>query len=426
MQQNNEYAVGSCQSNDSPSEPNLIACLKVLLKQRRMIFRITLATAIIALIYTLLLPNTYTAKTLILPSQEDRGMMSAMMNQLGGLATLAGGAGVSIGGPSTTELYVTMLKSEAVMDSIIDRFKLIAVYGNKFRTDAYGVLNKNTEVTTGKKDGVITIAVSDKDPNRAAAMANAFVEALGRLALRLNIAGAGQNRSFLEDRLVTVKADLAKAEESLKNFQTKNKAVQVTAQAEATIKGVAELKAQLAAQEVQLATHRRQFTNSSQEVKTLATLVSNLRSQISKLEGTGGGSAIPSVGSLPTIGQEYSRLMREFKLQESLVELLTKQYEMAKLTEVKDISPFQVIQIAKVPERKSSPKRFLIVILSTLLAFSISVLFAFIREYVDNMSEGERARLREVIDVSGMRSIYAKITSKLTKLFLWSGRNGRG
>ncbi len=133
-------------SNLGPASPGLLDYLTVVFNHRRMIFRITLAATIVTVIYTLFLPNIYTAKTLILPAQEDRGLMSAMMSQLGGLATLAGGVGAPIGGPTTAELYVSMLKSEAVKDPIIDRFKLMDIYGKKYRTDAYGVLDRNTSV----------------------------------------------------------------------------------------------------------------------------------------------------------------------------------------------------------------------------------------------------------------------------------------
>jgi tyrosine-protein kinase Etk/Wzc len=157
------------------------------------------------------------------------------------------------------------------------------------------------------------------------------------------------------------------------------------------------MKAQLAAQEVQLATYRRQFTESSQEVKNLTTSVGNLRAQIAKLEGGGGNSAIPSVGSVPSIGQEYVRLMREFKIQESLVELLTKQYEMASFSEAKDFSPLQVLQKAKVPERKSKPKRSLIVILATIAAFLCSLQLAFISEFFIRLPEEKRERLKSLL-----------------------------
>lgn len=371
---------------------SLFDYLQVIAGRFRTILKITLAAAVISLVGSLLLPNIYTARTLILPAQEDKGLMSAMMGQLGGLATLAGGVGTSIGGPTTADLYVSMLKSESVKDPVIDRFRLMELYGKKYRIDAYQILDKNTSVSLGKKDGIITIAVSDKDPKRAAALANAYVEELGNLAVRLNVAGAGRNRDFLEERLVKARAELSKAEENLKTFQAKYKTVSITAQTEATIKGVAELRAQLAAQEVQFATYRRQFTNASQEVKTLSAAVGNLKAQIAKLEGGGGDSVIPSVGSAATIGQQYVRIMREFKVQESLVELLTKQYEMAKISEAKDVSPIQVIQSAKVPERKSRPSRLKIILFSVGAAFIVSIFWVFVVENLARMTVEEKAR----------------------------------
>ena len=380
-------------SNLEPaSSPSLIDYLQIIVKRRRMIIGITLAVTVISIVYSISLPNIYTAKTLILPSQDDKGMMSAMMSQLGGLATIAGGAGVSLGGPSTTELYVSMLNSEAVKDPIIDRFKLMDVYKKKYRTDIYKTLNKNVAVSAGKKDGIITILIDDKDPKRAAEIANAYVEELGRLAIRLNVTGAGKNRSFLEERLGQAKADLAKAEDGLKTFQSANKAVQVTAQAEATIKGLAEMKARLAVQEVQLATYRRRFTESSQEVKNLATAVNNLRGQIARIEGGGGNSAIPSVGSMPALEQEYVRVKREFKIQESLVELLTKQYELAKLSEEKDISPFQVLVKAMVPEKKSKPARSKMVMTMFFLSLFGASFLALVLGVVKNIPKAEKDR----------------------------------
>jgi uncharacterized protein involved in exopolysaccharide biosynthesis len=366
-----------------------------------MILGATLAAAVISIVYSLILPNIYTAKIMILPAQEDKGMMSAMMAQLGGLATLAGGAGVSLGGSSNIDLYASMLKSEAVKDPIIDRFKLMEVYKQKYRTDAYKVLDDNVAVSAGKKDGIITVTVDDKDPKRAAAMANAYIEELGNLAVRLNVTGAGQNRSFLEERLAKAKADLIKAEENLKTFQARNKSVQMTAQAEATIKGIAEMRAKLAAEEVKLATYRRQFTESSQEVKNQATSVVNLRGQIAKMEGSGGDSSIPAVGSIPAIGEEYVRLMREFKVQESLVEMLTKQYEMAKFSEAKDFSPFQVLLKAMVPERKSKPARARLVLTSSFVTLFFSILLAFVCENFSRMSEKERQCWRDILKCTG-------------------------
>jgi len=389
---NPQSASASFSDPRSEDEINLLDLLLVLAKRWRMIVGFTFAAGVIAALVTLMMPNVYTARTMILPSQDDKGMMSAMMAQLGGLAGLAGG----LGGPTTSDLYVTMLKSETVKDPIIDRFKLMDVYEVKYRADAYGALDSRAAISLGKKDGVITIAVDDRDPKRAADIANAYVDELGKLAARLSMGGAGKNRVFFEERLAAAQADLARAEEALKAFQSRNKAVAVTEQAKATIEGVAQLRAQLAAKEVELAALRQSMTDESREVKNQKALIDNLRGQIARLESGSGGGAVPGLGAVPQLGQEYVRLMREFKIQETLVELLTKQYEMTKLNEAKDVSPFQVLQKAKVPERKSKPKRLMIVTLAGLGAFSLVILSAFVIESFRSLSNEDSSRWRQI------------------------------
>jgi len=372
---------------------NLLDYIEVVLKRWKMIAKLTAAAFVLAIVVSLLLPKIYSSTARILPPQQDQGLMSAMAGQLGGLASLAGGM---LGGASTGDLYVGMLKSEALKGKIIDRFKLMDVYDIKYRLDAYKALDEIADIQLGKKDGIISITVEDKDPKQAAAIANAYVDELAKLTVKLNISGAGQNRGFLEDRLSKAKVDLAKAEEALKVFQIKNKTMDVPEQAKASIEGVAQLKAQLAIQEAQLATLRSRFTDTTQEVMDAKATVSNIRGQISRLEGSGGNSAIPSVGSVPALGQEYFRLMREFKIQETLVELLTKQYEMAKLTEAKDVSGVQIIQVAEVPDKKLKPKRSLLVLGATVGTFFFAVFLAFLLEYISRMPEEDRARLRKI------------------------------
>jgi len=370
--------------------PDLLDYLFIIVKYKKIIAAITLVAAVGAVIYSLSLPNIYTAKTLILPGEDDKGIMGAMMAQMGGLGGLAGDA---LGGKSKSDLYVTMLKSDTVRDAIIDRFKLMQLYEAKYRAYAHQALGGRTKIITGKKDGVITIAVDDKDPKLAADLANAYVAELGKLAVGLNALGAGNNRAFLEKRIASTRVDLAKAEDALKEFQSRNKAIAVTEQASATIGGIAQLRAQLAIQEVQLATLQRQFTDSSQEVKSAKTGVGNLRAQIAAMEGQGeGSSSIPSVGSVPGLGQQYMRLMREFKIQEAVLEMLVKQFEVASLSETKDVSPLQVIQIAKVPELKSKPSRAKICVVITFLAFFATVVVVCLKESVAHMKEDELAR----------------------------------
>jgi uncharacterized protein involved in exopolysaccharide biosynthesis len=384
----------SCFEQGDNVEFKLVDLLLILARHWKLIIGVSFTTAVITAVITLFMPNIYTAKAMVLPTDDDNGgMMGAVMAQMGGLAGIVGDG---LGGTSKADLFVTILKSETLKDPLIDRFKLMELYETKFRSIAYKTLDDCTDISPGKKDGVITIAVDNEDPKLAAALANTYVQELGTLLAKLNMNGAGQNRAFLEERLTKAKVDLATAEEKLKTFQTQNKAVAVPDQAKATLDGVAQLRAQLITQEIQLATLRRQFTDESQEVKSAKSSITNLRGQIARLEGSAVQGSMPGVGAMPQLGQEYIRLMREFKVQEALVELLTKQYEMTKLSEAKDIAPFQVLQKAKVPDRKSKPKRSFIVILATFATGFVMVLFVFIREFASRMNDEDRLRWQEL------------------------------
>lgn len=381
----------------SEIEINLLDLLLVLAKRWKIIIGVSFVAAVVTVIITLFVPNVYTAKTMIIPTDNaSSGMGAALMAQLGGLAGLAGGAA---GAKTTGDLYVTMLKSEVLKDPIIDKFKLIDRYKAKLRSSIYMALDSATDISLGKKDGVVTITFSDKDPKLAADLANEYVNQLSVVTTRLNMNDASLNRTFLEKHIAETRADLTKAEEDLKRFQAANKVVSVTDQAKITIEGLAQLRAQLAVQEVQLGTLLRQFTNNSQEVKTVKSAIANIRTQIASMEGKGGtvSSSIPNLGTVPQLGQDYLRLMREFKIQEAVLEMLTKQYEMAKLSETKDTSPFQVLQKAKVPDRKSKPKRAIIVIIAAFAAGFAMVLVAFIQEFSERLAPEDRTRWKQVM-----------------------------
>lgn len=373
----------------NPDVINLLDYVEVIAKRWRMIAKVTLGAFVLSIAIAMMLPKIYSSTALILPPQQDSGMMGLMSAMSGGMAGLAGDL---LGKGTTADLYVGILNSRAVKDALIDRFKLMEVYEQKYRLDTYKALEKKAAISAGKKDGIISITVEDKDPKLAADLANAYADELGKLTIKLNITGAGKNRGYLEDRLVKAKADLTKAEEALKTFQSANKAFDVPEQAKASIHGVAQLKAQLAVQEVQLAGMRSRFTDTTQEVIDAKAAISKLKAQMVQFEGSGRGSSIPSVGSVPELGQEYVRLMREFKVQEAIFELLTKQYEMARMSEAKDVDGVQIIQKATVPDKKSKPKRSLIVLAITFAAGFGALLCAFIREAGERMPEEDRER----------------------------------
>jgi uncharacterized protein involved in exopolysaccharide biosynthesis len=388
----------------NPDVINLLDYLEVIAKNWRMIVRTAIIAAVLSVAYSLCLKNIYTATARIMPPQQDTGsVVGALMGAAGGLGGMAGDL---LGKGTPSDLYVGILSTEAISDKIIDRFKLMEVYKQDYRVATYKILDKNVDIASGKKDGIISISVEDKDPKLAAAMANAYVEELGDLLSKQDISTAGQNRKYYEIRLAKAKADLAKAEDALKIFQLKNKAIDVTNQAKASIEGVAMLRAQLAVQEAQLSALLSQYTNSTQDVQSIKASIRNLKGQIAQLEGTQKGSSIPSVGSVPDLGQEYIRLTREFKTQEAIVDLLTKQNEMAKLSETKNDNSIQIIQTAREPDKKTKPKRSLIVLATTFAAGFGAVLYAFIREAGERMPQEDRERWNRIRgllpDISGV------------------------
>lgn len=378
-------------------EINLLELLLVLVKRKRLILGMTIAAALISIVYSLTLPNIYTATAKILPPQKETGGgLAAALGQLGGLAGMAGLAGGLSGG---SDLYLGILKSRSVTDAVIQKLNLQTEFKAKSMDDARRAFEGVVKFQAGK-DGIITISADSKKPEMAAKLANTCVDELLRRSVQLNLVKAGSERVFLEKRLEVVKADLTKAEEALKAFAQQNKTIQIDAQAKASIEGVAKLKAELATREVQLASLRSYQTDESPEVKTLQAAIRRLQGEIGRFAGVGGsGEGIPTVGSVPGLGLHYARLMRDLKIQEAIFEQLTKQYELAKVSEAKDSSSLQVLDEAVVPVRKSKPKRSVIVMLSTIIGLILSLFSVFILEQMGKLSDDDRQRVNNIKDL---------------------------
>ncbi|MEI6051143.1 MAG: GNVR domain-containing protein [Opitutaceae bacterium] len=374
-------------------EISLIDLLLVVAKHNRFIIKFTLGVAVLTVLYTLTMPKIFTAKTVILPPQQSGSSASMMLAQLGGLAGAAGGA-LGIKNPSDT--YVGMMKSHTVADHLIDTFKLKSYYQAKTLTATREALAVSTVVTSGK-DGFITIEFSDKDPKLATSIANAYVVELDHFNQTLAVTEAAQRRLFFEKQLMKAKEELANAEVALKQTQEKSGLVQLDAQGLAVIKSVADLRAQIAAKEVQLSGMRAFATAQNPDYRQAQELLAGLRAQLAKAErdtAEGNGSVLLPMKKLPESGLEYVRKMREVKYHETLFELLSKQLEMAKLDEAKQSAIIQVVDRAEPPELKSKPKRASIVIIATLMAFFLSVLIAFVREAMANASQDPEQAMR--------------------------------
>ncbi|TSK06131.1 MAG: lipopolysaccharide biosynthesis protein [Geobacter sp.] len=368
-------------------EINLLELMHVIVKRKMLILKMCGLAAVTSVLFSLALPNIYSATAKVLPPQKEAsGGLSALIGQAGGLAGLATGG---FGGGS--DLYIGILKSRSVADAVIQRLDLTRVYQAKNLESARNELENAVTVQAGK-DGIISIVATDKEPKRSALLANTFVDELSRTTVRLNLSKAGTERVFLEKRLALVERDLKAAEEDLKSFTQRNKIVQVDSQAKASIESIARLKAELASKEVQLAVLRSQLTEQSPEVKAVQTAIRRLKEDLTAFAGNSSdGLGIPSLGNVPSVGLEYSRKLRELKTQEAIFEQLTKQYELAKLNEAKDSSALQVLDQAVVPVKKSKPSRALIVILATVSAFFVSLIVVFLQDYIARLSDEDKA-----------------------------------
>jgi uncharacterized protein involved in exopolysaccharide biosynthesis len=360
-------------------EVNIFELLATLAKHKKLISVITVGVGILSLVICLLLPPIYRAETKILPPQQNSSSIATqLLNQLGGFANLVPGA---IGMQSQNDTFIGILRSRTVFDRIIDQFGLMKLYDEEYREDARDDLSDAFAAKSGK-DGIIVITVEDRDPKRAADMANAFVEEMIGVTKGLALTEAAQRRLFFEDQLKDVKMALAKAEEGIKGFQEKTGALQIDAQARAVIEGIGNLRAQIAAKEVQYKVAQTFATPQNPDLQRIEEELRGMKVELNKLEQKGGNSPDPLMptGRMPSVGMEYLRKLRDVKYNETLYELLAKQFEIAKLDEARDAIVIQVIDKAVPPGKKAKPKTANIVALSTSIGIIVSIFLSFYLE----------------------------------------------
>jgi len=313
-----------------------------------------------------LIPPTYTAKTTFLPPQQQQNSAASALASLGALAGLAGGAVKTPG-----DQYVALMQSVNVEDQIVERFKLMERYKSKYRFTARRQLEDNVRINLGKKDGLITVEADDKDPQTAADIANQYVAELRRLSSELALTEAQQRRAFFESEVARTKTKLAAAQQALQSGGFNASALKTEPKAAAD--NFARIKAEATSAEVKLQTMRRTLTDTSSEVQQQVTLLAALQSQLSRLE--------QSSASDRKEDADYIGRYREFKYQEALYELFSKQYEAARMDESRDGALLQVVDVATRPEYKSRPKRAFMAIGAALVSgvlLSIFVLGRFV------------------------------------------------
>jgi len=344
-------------------------------RHKRMIASWTLATAVVALVVSLLLPKTFTGVTRILPPQQGQSTAAMMLGQIaGGLGGLGGLAGGVAGIRNPSDLYIGMLKSQNVADALIERFKLKELYDEKYLVDARKRLAEDSFFRS-EKSGIILIEADARDPKVAADLANAYVEQLHKLTSTLGVSEAAQRRVFFERQLQQTKEKLADAEVKLRQGIESGGLVSVDVQGRAAVETVARLRAQISAKEIQIGAMKAYATQSNPDLQRADRELSATRQELSRLETGVPGSDASEAGDVKGMGN--IRLLREVKYNEVMFELLAKQYEMARVDEAKEAPLVQVLDRAVPPEKRSGPKRVLIVAASTLGGFVAAVLAAF-------------------------------------------------
>lgn len=332
----------------------------MLARRWRLVGAATLAAGLAGLGVAFLIPNWYMASTVILPPQQQQSSAASALAQLGALAGLAGGL-TNVKSPA--DQYVALMQSTTVSDRIIDQFKLQAIYDKEYRQDTRMKLRENVRFGVGKKDGLITVEVDDREPARAAAIANAYVEQLRHMTNALAVSEAQQRRMFFEQQLAQTKERLAAAQAALEESGISQGALKVEPKTAA--ESYARLRAQATAAEVRLQTLRRMLAENTPEVMQQQAALNALREQVARAERQDDGRG----------GSDYINKYREFKYQEALFDIFVKQYELAKVDESREGALIQVVDAAQPPERKAGPKRAFIAVSAALLALLAASLY---------------------------------------------------
>ena len=396
--------------------------LRVLWDRRSFLFRAGLAGLVASGLIAFLIPKSYTSTAQLMPPDEQStsglAMMAAMASKVGsGLGSMAGDL---LGLKSSGALFVGMLRSETSQDHVIQQFDLQKVYAGVGRpmllVDARKKLDENTSISEDRKSGIISISVTDHDAKRAAGIANAYVDELNSLVAELSTSAAHRERVFLEGRLKVAKADLDDASSALAQFSSKNNTLDIQTEGKAMLDAAGTLAGELIAAQSELQGLRQIYTDNNPRVRSLNARVTELRKQLEKLGGTqpdkatanetlsavnsaaavpsGGadpppssptadplssgrvaGMPFPTIRNLPLLGAKYSDYYRRAKIQETVFELLTEQFELAKVEEAKETPSVKVLDPAQVPQKKSFPPRLLILVLGTFLAGACSVVW---------------------------------------------------
>ena len=370
----NGYSRRVSVANPQKVREKRIARARILWEHRRTLAWSVVWGFVVSLLVVLILPKGYEATAKLMPPETGSGNGAALMAALAtrGTGMLSGLAGDLLGVKGNGPVFVEILESRTVADRLIDEFQLSREYKTTKIEYTRKQLEAHTKVSEDRKSGVITITVISRDPGRAAAIAQAYVEELDHLVSQLSTSSARRERIFLEERLTTVKSDLDSAATQFSEFASKNTEIDIPAQGRAMVEAAATLQGQLIAAEAEASGLEKIYTVNNVRVRALQARIGELREQLQKLGGSSSpaevrndSSLYPSIRKLPLLGVKYADLYRRTRIEETVYELLTQQYELAKVQEAKEIPSVKVLDRAVAPTVKSSPHRVLLTLCGT-------------------------------------------------------------
>ena len=372
-----------------PRPANWVAHMTLLWQRRVFLARVTAVSLVIGLVIVFTIPKEYKSTTRIMPpdQQGSGALMLAALTSRGGLGTLGGLAGGLLSSHTTTALFVDLLHSATVSGHLIERFQLQHVYHKRYVVDTAKSLARRTTISDDKKSGVITIAVEDTDPLRARDLAQAYLDELNALVTKTSTSTAHRERIFIEGRLNSVEKDLEQAQLRLSEFASRNSTINIGDQTRAMVDAAARVQAEILVEQSGLNALRQIYGDGNVRVRETEARISSLQHELGKMSGSsdplapgiasgstgiGDSQLYPPLRQLPRLAVPYADLYRHVKVQETVYELLTQQYEMAHIEEAKDVPVVSVIDPPGIPEKKSFPPRLLLAFCLTAFSFVVA------------------------------------------------------
>jgi uncharacterized protein involved in exopolysaccharide biosynthesis len=384
-------------------EPTWAVRAMLLWKHRRKLALVTGISLLVSLAISFSIPKEYKSTTSIMPPDEQGSsamLLAALAGRSGQLGTLGSLASGLLGGHTSTALFVDLLESGTVSGHLIDRFNLQRVYHTRYRIDTAKHLARCTKITEDKKSGVITIVVEDRSRVRARDLAQGYLDELNNIVTHTNTSAAHRERVFIEQRLSAVRTNLEDAELQLSQFSSKSSAIDIQEQTRAMVDAGARVQAELLVEQSGLQSLRQIYGDGNVRVRETEARIASLQAELAKMTGSSApltadamddddaspsgndaGELYPPLRQLPRLAVPYADLYRRVKVQEAVFELLTQQYELARIQEAKDVPVVSVIDPPGIPEKKSFPPRLRLALLLTFLSLAGASALVLIRDH---------------------------------------------